>query len=212
MRTHGGNVWQGRAPEDWLDFSANLRSDGAPEWVREALRGAIDRAIYYPDPTMRAAREALGAYLGIDSDWALPTAGGISAIGLAARLPVKGMLAFAPCFGEYARAAEQQGLSLEFVSLLDEDRRLLRPSEALEGHDVADRAVWLCAPLNPVGIAFPRTEIEILLAHIEANSGWLVLDEAFIHCCPEYSSIDLLAEHPRLLIVGSLTKSLGIPG
>ena len=212
MRTHGGNVWQGRAPEDWLDFSANLRPDGAPEWVRAALRDAIDRTQYYPDPTMRAARAALGGYLGIDPAWALPTAGGISAIGLVTRLPAEGMLVFAPCFGEYARAAEQQGVALEFVSLLDGNRNLLRPSEALEEFDVANRAVWLCTPLNPVGIAFPRREIASLLARIEAEKGWLVLDEAFIHCSPEYSSIELLAEHSRLLITGSLTKSLGIPG
>ena len=212
MRVHGGNVWQGRAPEDWLDFSANLRPGGAPAWVREALRGAIGLAAYYPDPTMRAARDALGSFLGVGSDWALPTAGGVSAIDLAARLPVRGMLTFAPCFGEYARAAERQGISLQIVPLLDGARNLLRPSEALADHDVADRAVWLCTPLNPIGIAFPESEIAALLDRVEAEGGWLVLDEAFIHCCPERSSIHLLERHPRLLIAGSLTKSLGIPG
>ena len=211
MRTHGGNVWQGSAPEEWLDFSANLRPGGPPEWVRRALRGAIARTAYYPDPTMRAARAALGAYLGLGADWALPTAGGISAIGLAARLPAEDMLTFTPCFGEYARAAEQQGLSVESVPLLD-GGRLLRPSEALADRNVSGRAVWLCTPLNPIGIAFPKPEIEALLERVEADGGWLILDEAFIHCCPEYSSVDLLAEHPRLLIAGSLTKSLGIPG
>ena len=212
MRTHGGNVWQGGAPEDWLDFSANLRPGSPPEWVRRALQGAIARAAYYPDPAMREARTALGAHLGIDTDWALPTAGGISAIELAATLPAEGMLTFDPCFGEYPRAAMRRGLALERVPLLDGARRILRPSEALAERDISGRAVWLCTPLNPIGIAFPRSEIEALLARVEADGGWLVLDEAFIHCCPEYSSIELLVDHPRLLIVGSLTKSLGIPG
>ena len=212
MRTHGGNVWQSGAPEDWLDFSANLRPGGPPEWVRQALSSAVEYSAYYPDPAMNEARSALSAYLGIGADWVLPTAGGISAIGLAATLPVEGMLAFTPCFGEYPQAAKRRGLSLECVSLLDGARRILRPSEALAGRDFSNRAVWLCTPLNPIGIAFPRSEIEALLARVEEDGGWIVLDEAFIHCCPEHSSIDLLADHSRLLIAGSLTKSLGIPG
>ena len=28
--SHGGNVWQGERPSDWLDYSANLRPEGAP--------------------------------------------------------------------------------------------------------------------------------------------------------------------------------------
>ena len=42
---HGGNVWQGDGPGGWLDYSANIRPEGAPEWVREALLAAgIDPA------------------------------------------------------------------------------------------------------------------------------------------------------------------------
>ena len=39
-----------------------------------------------------------------------------------------------------------------------------------------------------------------------------MVDEAFIHYCPENSVRHLLADHPRLLITGSMTKILGIPG
>ena len=212
MRVHGGNVWQGGAPEDWLDFSANLRPGGPPEWVRLALSEAVSRTAYYPDPTMREARAALGKHLGIEAAWVLPTAGGISAIGLAARLSAKGIITFAPCFGEYARAAELHGIPLEVLSLVESAGTVRRPSEVLRGRSVEGRALWLCTPLNPVGIAFARAEVEALLARVEAERGWLVLDEAFIHCCPEYSSVELLRAHPRLLIAGSLTKSLGIPG
>ena len=33
--THGGNVWQGDRPGDWLDLSASVRPGGAPQWVRQ---------------------------------------------------------------------------------------------------------------------------------------------------------------------------------
>ena len=205
---HGGNVWRSGPPGRWLDFSANLRPGGPPEWVREALRVGLDAAAYYPDPGMRAAREALGRYLGVDSEWVLPTAGGISAIDLAAGLPAPGMRTFSPCFGEYAQLAANRGREVRTLPLLS-GRTLRRPAEVLRD---ADCAVWLCNPLNPVGAAFPRTEIAALLGAVEAAGGWLVIDEAFIHCCPEHSSVGLLSAHPRLVILGSLTKSLGIPG
>ena len=57
--THGGNVWQGEGPKHWLDYSANLRPEGAPEWVKSALLRAVDSAAYYPDPEMKRARRAM---------------------------------------------------------------------------------------------------------------------------------------------------------
>ena len=48
---HGGNVWQGNSPADWLDYSANIRPEGAPEWVKEAIMGAMDKVSYYPAAT-----------------------------------------------------------------------------------------------------------------------------------------------------------------
>ncbi len=46
---HGGNVWQGEKPSEWLDFSANLRPEGIPAWVKAALESAKAEARYYPD-------------------------------------------------------------------------------------------------------------------------------------------------------------------
>ena len=61
---HGGNVWQGGRPGDWLDFSASLRPEGPPEWAMQAMREGLSQARYYPDREMRRAREALAEYPG----------------------------------------------------------------------------------------------------------------------------------------------------
>jgi histidinol-phosphate/aromatic aminotransferase/cobyric acid decarboxylase-like protein len=82
---HGGNVWRSGPPEAWLDFSANLRPEGPPDWVRRAMAGALDEARFYPDPDMRAARAGLAAYAGVPPECLLPTAGGIEAIDIACR-------------------------------------------------------------------------------------------------------------------------------
>lgn len=208
---HGGNVWRGGAPGDWLDYSANIRPEGAPEWVRRAMCAAVEAARYYPDPEMRAERAALARYLGLEPDWVLPTAGGISAIDMATHLRVEAMYAFVPCFSEYARQAANRGMHVGEISLL-EGGRLLRPAEALGDRALSDSALWLCNPLNPVGAAFSRDAVEELLRRAETANAWLIVDEAFIEFCPEHTSRGLLEAHPRLMITGSMTKALGIPG
>ena len=60
---HGGTVWNTANPSDWLDFSANLRPEGPPDWVTETLRSTLDDIRFYPDPDMKRARRGLAGYL-----------------------------------------------------------------------------------------------------------------------------------------------------
>lgn len=209
---HGGNVWAGGDPADWLDYSANIRPGGPPEWVRAALLRAMDNVPYYPQLTMERARTALGSFLGLPPEMVLPTAGGIAAISLVTRKKVRHVRIPAPAFVEYSQLSEQNGLPVELVPILGEDHRILPLSETL-GRDLKDgTCVWLCNPSNPIGVGFSPAAIEDLLTAVERHSGFLVVDEAFIEYCPENSVTWLLAAHPRLLITGSMTKILGIPG
>jgi len=203
---HGGNVWQGDSPSEWLDFSANLRPEGTPDWVKEALLRGMDNARYYPDPSMKRAKAALAEYLKIGSDYILPTAGGISAIQLVNKLPSSETVLLTPCFCEYEQFATSP---IRKVSLLTARHEIALPEEP----EIKENSlVWLCNPMNPVGYAFVKTEIEAFLHQIEARNGYLVVDEAFIEYCPEHSVVDLIEKYDRLLITGSMTKILGIPG
>lgn len=203
---HGGNVWQGEQPDMWLDYSANLRPEGPPQWVQNALRRSMENVRYYPDPEMKRARAGLAKYLGLDPACVLPTAGGISAIQLASHIPSSQTLLLTPCFCEYAQFARSP---IRRLSLLGKDRQLSLPTAA----DIQpDSLLWLCNPMNPVGHAFSRREVEELLDAVEQAGGMLAVDEAFIEYCPENSVAALVEHHERLLITGSMTKILGIPG
>ena len=155
---------------------------------------------------MKRARNALAAYLGIPADCVLPTAGGISAIQLANRLPSSETVLLTPCFCEYEQFATSP---IRKISLLKSRHEIALP-ETLELKE--NSLVWLCNPMNPVGYAFSKEEIKKLLHQIEDKNSYLVVDEAFIEYCPEHSVVDLIAKHDRLLITGSMTKILGIPG
>ena len=208
---HGGNVWQGGDPAAWLDYSANIRPGGPPDWVKAALLGAMDKVRYYPQLGMENAKAALSAFLELKDTQVLPTSGGISAIALAARLGAGKVRIPAPAFLEYGQISEQNGLAVEFKPLLD-GHRVLSPAEAL-GRDLEKNScVWLCNPSNPVGAGFTPEQIVELLDAVEKADGWLVVDEAFIDYCPENTVHALVADRDRLVITGSMTKILGIPG
>ena len=194
---HGGDVWQGRVPGEYLDFSANLNPEGPPEWVREAMAAGLANAAWYPDVRARTALAGLSAHLKLPGACLLPTAGGIEAAALAANL-AKAHAVAQPTFQEYARLCGPHR---------DVPRGQLAAFRPRRGE-----ALWLCNPNNPTGDALPRAEVLALLERVEAAGGRLVVDEAFIDYCPQNSVIDCVQAHPALAVLGSLTKALAIPG
>lgn len=194
---HGGDVWQSAAPRDYLDFSANLNPEGPPEWVRAAMARGLENAPYYPDLRQAAALGGMAALLDLPGECLLPTAGGIEAAAQAAGLP-GGHVVVEPTFQEYGRlCGEHKSISLD---------------ELTDYQPKAGETLWLCNPNNPTGGALNREEVLSLLTRMEAVGGRLVVDEAFIDYCPEHSVRDQVTDHPALVVLGSLTKVLAIPG
>ena len=123
-----------------------------------------------------------------------------------------GALLATPCFGEYQMLCTRHGLPVHKASLLRAKHEIGDPAAQLKDALFEGCLVYLCNPLNPVGAAFTRNQVEALLEQVEDACGWLVVDEAFIEYCPRHSVVDLIAHHPRMLVTGSMTKILGIPG
>lgn len=190
---HGGNVWEGE-PTRWLDFSANLRPEGPPDWVVEAMQAALTDVRYYPDRAMKRARRGLAAYAGTPEEYILPTAGGAAAIDMVLQQRKGRVLTFQPTFCEYAERAAVHG----------------RPHGIWQGECVPGDTVFLANPNNPTGTAITRNELLTIHQRVTAQGGELIVDEAFIDFCPEHGvSKDV---QTNLTVVGSMTKTLCIPG
>ena len=194
---HGGDVWQGGAPGEYLDFSANLNPEGPPQWVRAAMLRGLENARFYPDLRQGAAVAGLSAHLGLPEACILPTAGGIEAIACAAGLSKRHAVA-QPTFQEYGALCGAH--------------RDVKRSELADYRPEPGETLWLCNPNNPTGEALPRGDMSALLEKLEAVGGRLVVDEAFIDYCPEHSMRYAVCDHPALIVLGSLTKVLAIPG
>lgn len=67
-------------------------------------------------------------------------------------------------------------------------------------------------PNNPDGTLTPRRVLLDALAQQEANGGWLLVDEAFADCMPEWSVAREVAEHRRLIVTRSFGKFFGLAG
>lgn len=191
---HGGNVWEAGSPGQWLDFSANLRPEGRPDWVLQVMMQALEDTRYYPDRAMNAARQGLAAWLQVPEEWVLPTAGGASAIDLMLSLHSGTVHVYPVTFGEYAeRAAVHR-----------------RKCGVWQEQCAPGDTVMLCNPNNPTGHALSRQEMLDIFAHVLKQGGELVVDEAFIDFCPENSVKKDVQS--GLAVVGSMTKTLCIPG
>ena len=191
---HGGNVWDTGNPSGWMDFSANLRPEGPPLWVQEAVHEAQLNIRYYPDSDMKRAGEGLAAFLDVPGDCVLPVPGGIAAIDLALSLSSGCIYTQPPTFSEYAVRAAVHG----------------RPCETWSGQCRKGSTLAICNPNNPTGSILRPAELLGFLDILSERGADLLVDEAFIEYCPEYSMRSCL--RPGLLIAGSLSKILGTPG
>ena len=219
--SHGGNVYkaaqeQGVPVEEIIDFSASINPLGPPTSVLRTIRSALKQIAHYPDPDCQQLRQELSRRCGMDPDMILVGNGSSELIHLLPRaLRIKSALIIGPTFEEYARALLEAGSVVQYVHAKREQR--FRPPlpdvlERLSAKRSKLDAVFLCNPNNPTGQVMSRRALCELAEVVERQQGWLIVDEAFIDYCQDQSIVSLLKEHPRMVLLRSLTKFYAIPG
>jgi putative phenylalanine aminotransferase len=76
------------------------------------------------------------------------------------------------------------------------------------------RAVLLCSPNNPTGVALAHTELSEFLAQVPERVP-VLLDEAYIDFVTMDDAVrsrDLLLEHPNLIVLRTFSKAYGLAG
>ena len=207
---HGGELQQaserlGCKPSELLDASASL-VPWTPRW-RDSGPGAL-RA--YPDRRHADLAQVLAGVHELDSACVLPGNGAAELFTWAARdAAALGLSCLpAPGFADYRRALRcWDGLIAETpLPLVWSEAFPQQHPDPGEG-DVA----WLCNPHNPTGQLWSRASLEPLLQRYRL----VICDEAFLPLVPQgeaQSLISLVAQHPNLVVIRSLTKLYGIAG
>lgn len=213
---HGGNIWAaaekwGKAPQEFLDFSANINPLGPSAASIRAIELSLGMLMHYPEPMGETLKIGLGKYLQVDPENLVLGNGGSEIIYLLARMyGSQRIVRLAPTFSEYGEGIERPQI-LEIPLCAREQFRL--PTDDILARMQRGDLVFLGNPNNPTGNLFPRQELLKIVAGAAAVQARVVIDEAFIDFGGDDcgSLRDLAAGHPQLIVIGSLTKFFAIP-
>jgi histidinol-phosphate aminotransferase len=146
----------------------------------------------YPEGTYRRLREAAAGYVGVDAAQIVPGAGADGLIALAARTflgPGRRACVTRPTYPLYAIASGIEGAEVG-----------AEPG----GADL----IWICNPNNPTGELVDPAEIAAFAGdHPDAA---VVVDEAYVEYGDGAGVVPLIAEHPNLVAIRTLSKAFGL--
>jgi len=208
---HGGEVQSAARrlairEDRLLDASASL-VPWTPRLPRAVARAALR---CYPDRAHAELRCLLAQLHDVAPTAVLPGNGAAELFNWAARDAAEAgrSLLPAPRFDDYSRAlscwagqSQSCSLPIEWSSVTPQPYPLGDPAEVL----------WICNPHNPTGQLWSRDSLEPLLHRYRL----VICDEAFLSLVPDgerQSLIPLVAAHPNLVVIRSLTKLYGIAG
>lgn len=215
---HGGNVLQmaekwGLSPDEILDFSANINPLGMPDSLKQAIVNNLHLAERYPDIDYQSLHAALSRHTNCPPEWILAGNGATELIfAIVHYLKPKKALLPVPGFAEYRRALQREGCEIISYPLFEEEN--FQPNERILSALTSDiDCLFLCTPNNPTG-QYPAPELLAkIVAHCQAHDIALTVDESFIDFIPDHPGLTaLVAQHPKLYLLRSLTKFFAIPG
>jgi len=217
--THGGNVYAvarelGCRPEDILDFSASINPLGPPDGLERVLQENFARLQHYPDIHNRQLIEALARFHDLPEDQVAVGNGSTELIAwLPSTLGIRSAAVVLPTFAEYAKAFASQGVPLRKLHTRAENGFQPLVSE-LEGALCGQPpdAVLITHPGSPAGTLLSRDVRKWLLEKSKNDGFYLIVDEVFVDFCEGESLKRAAADHPRLVLIRSMTKFYGIPG
>ncbi len=196
-----------------------LASNESPYPPLPAVREAIDRQLgtlnRYPDPSNSLLRQRLSDRYGVPASRIAIGNGScdiLLAAGEALLEPGAELVYAWPSFSVYPHLAAASGARAITVALDGEQRHDLRAM--LREITVATRLVLVCNPNNPTSTAVPLADIADFLAEVPPQVC-VILDEAYCEfntLDDADASLELLDEHPNLVLLRTFSKVHGLCG
>ena len=190
-----------------VDLSDNTNLFGVPPSALEALRGAAESVVTrYPALYAADLKGALADYAGVDPSQVVTGCGSDDVLDSAIRAvaePGEAVASPDPSFAMIPIFARMNGLRHIAVPL--------RPDRDIDADALlatCARVIYICSPNNPTGTLASESAIRRV---IDRAPGLVILDEAYA----EFAGVGRLGvapDHPRLLVVRTLSKAFGLAG
>ena len=212
---HGGDVFNlaramDRAPDDFLDFSANINPLGPPQGLKKHLQAEMARIVHYPDPWARELVQAAAEAYGLAGEEIAAANGSTEVLYLLPRLcSLKRALIPVPAYVDYERVCRREGLQVERLPLGFEEGFAVDWSALQSELRHGPALVFLGQPNNPTGGVFQAERLRALAA--EHPDSLFVVDEAFADFVPGLDRL-LYRRPENVLVLLSLTKFYALPG
>lgn len=166
----------------------------------------------YPECQPAAVIQNYAAYTGLTPEQVLVCRGADESIELLIRAfcePGKDAMMFCPpTYGMYSVSAETFGVEQKKIMALPDWSLNV---DAIRENLPNTKLVYICSPNNPTGnIIDNKALIEVL--EMAAGRALVVVDEAYIEFCPQYSVTSWLANYPNLVILRTLSKAFALAG
>ena len=192
---------------DLLKLNTNESPLGPSPNVAAAIAGEAGESLrLYPDPEAVRLREVLARYHGVRLEQVFVGNGSDEVLGhaFAALMKHDAPLLFPDItYSFYPVWCGLFGIPFETVPL-DATMRI-----RIENYSRSAGAIILANPNAPTGIALSRTEIAAVLS--EHADIPIIIDEAYVDFGAE-TAIPLVASHPNLLVVHTMSKSRALAG
>ncbi|WP_353243269.1 histidinol-phosphate transaminase [Providencia sp.] len=166
----------------------------------------------YPECQPVAVINNYATYAGITPEQVLVCRGADESIELLIRAfcePSKDAVMFCPpTYGMYSVSAETFGVEQKkIMALPDWSLNVASIRENLTN----TKLIYICSPNNPTGNIIDNKDLLEVL-EMAAGRALVVVDEAYIEFCPQYSVANWLAKYPNLVILRTLSKAFALAG
>lgn len=165
----------------------------------------------YPDPLQWKVKEQIVALKGVKKESIFLGNGSDEPIDLLIRAfcepGIDNVVSIDPSYGMYEVAANVNNVFFRKVCL---DKQFDLDTEAvLSAIDEQTKVIFFCSPNNPTGNSLSRDRLYKVL---DAFSGLVVIDEAYIDFSVEPSFLSELDKYPNLVVLQTMSKAWGAAG
>lgn len=172
--------------------------------------GVVTAYNRYPDPLQQELKKVICEIKNLKSENLFLGNGSDEVLDLIFRLITTPFLDSVACpnpsYGMYTILAKMNGVDLKEIEL-DRNFRVSASEILCQSED--SKLLILCNPNNPTGNAIPKKEILKIVSQFD---GVVVIDEAYIDFCPDYSLADEVENYSNLIVIQTLSKAYGMAG
>jgi len=199
-----------------IKLASNENPLGPSRLAIEAIEALKDQVHIYPDAAAYELRQAAAGYFHCGTENIIAGNGSDEIIDMVCRayLAPGDKIVIPECTFSYYRIAAL-ACGAEIIRTSMNDMRI--DASAIENAMTGEgriKLVFLANPNNPTGTYLNRETMDRLMARIPAGT-LLIIDEAyaaFARAADFASTVPLIAAHPNIVVINTLSKSHGLAG